>query len=63
MIRRAKGLEVIKMIFIINLSTFGSKMLLTMKIMDFENVALTKTIHIYMIKGLKAWYIWFKINL
>jgi hypothetical protein len=54
MIRRAKGLEVIKMIFIINLSTFGSKMLLTMKIMDFENVALTKVVHIYVIKAMNA---------
>jgi hypothetical protein len=54
MIRRAKGLEVIKFIFIFDLNTFGSNVLLTMKIMDFENVALTKTIHIYMIKGLNA---------
>jgi hypothetical protein len=54
MIRRARGLEVIKIIFIMDLSTFGSNMFLTMKIMDFENVALTKTIHIYMIKGLNA---------
>jgi hypothetical protein len=54
MIRRTKGLEVIKTIFIIDFSTFGSNMLLTMKIMDFENVALKKPIHIYMIKGLNA---------
>jgi hypothetical protein len=42
MIRRAKGIELIKIISIINLNTFGSKELLTMKIMDFENVFLTK---------------------
>ncbi len=42
MIRRAKGLELMKIIFITNLSTFGSKMFLTLKIMDFENVLLTK---------------------
>jgi hypothetical protein len=29
-------------------------MFLIMKIMDFKNVALTKTIHIYMIKGLNV---------
>jgi hypothetical protein len=40
MIRRAKGLELMKIIFITNLSTFGLNMLLTLKIMDFENVAL-----------------------
>jgi hypothetical protein len=28
------------------LSTFGSKMFLTLKIMDFENVALTKVVNI-----------------
>ncbi len=40
-----------------DLNTFGSNMLLIMKIMDFENVVLTKTIHIYMIKGLNAYCI------
>jgi len=34
MIRRAKGLELMKFIFITNLSTFGSKIFLTLKIMD-----------------------------
>jgi len=38
MIRRAKKLELMKIVFITHLSTFGSKMLLTLKIMDFENV-------------------------
>jgi hypothetical protein len=38
MIRRGEKLELMKMVFITHLSTFGSKMLLTLKIMDFENV-------------------------
>jgi hypothetical protein len=42
MIRKAKGLELKKIVFITNLSTFDSKVLLTLKIMDFENVPLTK---------------------
>ncbi len=33
------------------MNTFGSKMFLTFKIMDFENVALTKVVHIYVIKS------------
>jgi hypothetical protein len=41
MIRKAKGLEFMKIIFIIDLSTFGSKMFLTLKIMDFEIVLST----------------------
>jgi hypothetical protein len=43
-----------KIILIINLSTFGSKMLLTLKIMDFENVPLTKVIHVYVIEDMNA---------
>jgi hypothetical protein len=39
MIRRAKGLELLK---IIDSNIFGSNLLLTLKIMDFENVILTK---------------------
>jgi len=39
---------------ITNLSTFGSNVFLTLKIMDFENLALTKVIHIYVIKGMNA---------
>jgi hypothetical protein len=42
MIRRAKGLELMKIIFITNLNTFDSNMLLILKMMDFKNVALTK---------------------
>jgi hypothetical protein len=42
MIRRAKGLELMKLFFMTLLSTFGSKMFLTLKIMDFEIFLLTK---------------------
>jgi hypothetical protein len=54
MIRWAKGLELMKIIFITNLNTFGSKVLLTLKIMDFENVPLTKVANIYVIEGMNA---------
>jgi hypothetical protein len=54
MIRKEKGLELMKIIFIIHLNTLGSKMFLTLKIMDFENVALTKVVHIYVIEGINA---------
>jgi hypothetical protein len=42
MIRRAKGFELMKIVFITLLSTFGSKVLLTLKIMNFKNAPLTK---------------------
>jgi hypothetical protein len=54
MIRKAKGFELMKIVFIINLSTFGSKVLLSLKIMDFENVPLTKVVHVYVIKSMDA---------
>jgi hypothetical protein len=54
MIRRAKGLELMKIIFITRLNTFGSKVFLTLKIMDFENVPLTKVVHVYVIEGINA---------
>jgi hypothetical protein len=54
MIRREKGLELMKIIFITHVNTFGSKMFLTLKIMDFENVALTNVVHIYVIEGMNA---------
>jgi hypothetical protein len=54
MIRREKGLELMKIIFITHLNTFSSKVLLTLKIMDFESVALTKVVHICVIKGMNA---------
>jgi hypothetical protein len=53
-IKRAKGLEVTKIVFITNLSTFGSKVFFTMKILDFESVILTKVVHIYVIEGMNA---------
>jgi len=43
-----------KIIFITDLITFGSKVLLTLKFMDFENVPLTKVVHVYVIKGMNA---------
>jgi hypothetical protein len=39
---------------ITNLNTFNSNMFLTLKIMDFENVALTKVVHIYVIEGMNV---------
>jgi hypothetical protein len=53
-IRRAKGLELMKVVFITQLNTFGSNVLLNLKFMDFENVTLTKVVHIYVIKGMNA---------
>jgi hypothetical protein len=52
MIKRAKGLELMRIVFVTNLNTFGSKVLLTLKIMDFENVPLTKVVHVYVIEGM-----------
>ncbi len=40
--------------YITNLSTFGSNAFLTLKIMDFKNVALTKVVHIHVIEGMNA---------
>jgi hypothetical protein len=40
--------------FIIDLNTFVSNVLLTLKIIKFENVILTKVIHIYVIEGMNA---------
>jgi hypothetical protein len=54
MIIKAKRFELMKIIFIIHLNTFGSKVLLTLKIMDFENVAFIKVVHIYVIEGMDA---------
>jgi hypothetical protein len=39
MIRRAKGLELMKIVFITHLNKFSSKVFLILKVMDFENVA------------------------
>jgi hypothetical protein len=54
MIRGAKGLQLMNLFFVTHLSTFGSKVLLTLKIMDFETVVLTKVIHIFVIEGMNA---------
>jgi hypothetical protein len=54
MIRRAKRLELMKFDFITNLSTLGSKLFLTLKIMDFENVPFKKVVHIYVIEIMNA---------
>jgi hypothetical protein len=54
MIRRAKGFELMKIVLITNLSTFGSKVFLTLKIVDFENVFLTKVVHVYVIGCMNA---------
>jgi hypothetical protein len=40
--------------FITHLSTFGSKVFFTLKILDFENVHLTKVIYIYVIEGMNV---------
>jgi len=49
MIRKTKGLEVMKIDFITHLNTFGSKVLLNLKTMDFQNVFLIKVVHKYVI--------------
>jgi hypothetical protein len=54
MIRKAKGFELMKKKIIVDLSTFGLNMFLTLKIIDFENVALTTIVHIYVIEGMNA---------
>jgi hypothetical protein len=36
MIGRAKGFELMKIVFITHLNTFGSKVILTLKIMDLK---------------------------
>ncbi len=43
-----------KNVFITDLSTFGSKMLLTLKITNFENVTLTKVVHMCVLNGMNA---------
>jgi hypothetical protein len=37
-IKRKKGIEMVKFIFIAHLNVFGSNMLLALKIMNFEDV-------------------------
>jgi len=43
-----------KIVFMTYLSTFGSKVLLTLKIMDSKNVSLTKVVDVYVIEGMNA---------
>ncbi len=54
MIKNTKGLQLMKINLITHLSTFGSKVFLTLKTMDFENVDLTKVVHIYVIEDMNA---------
>jgi hypothetical protein len=54
MIKKAKGFQLMKIIFITHLNTFGSKVFLTLKIMDFENENLIEVVHIYVIKDMNA---------
>jgi hypothetical protein len=51
---KVKIFELINLFFITHLNTFGSDLFFTLKIIDFENVILTKVIHIYVIKGTNA---------
>ncbi len=54
MIGRVKGFKLMEIVFIIDLNTFGSNVLFTLKIMDFENVFLTKVVHVYVIEGMNT---------
>ncbi len=54
MIRRAKGFKLIIKKKLIDLNTFGSKVFLTLKIMDFGNVFLTKVVHVYVVERMNA---------
>jgi hypothetical protein len=54
MIKKEKELELMIFFFITHLCTFASKVFLTLKIMDFENMPLTNVVHIYMIEGMNA---------
>jgi hypothetical protein len=55
MIRRAKRFELMKIVFRTVLSTFGSKLLLTLKFMDLKCVLLIKVVHIYVVEGMNAY--------
>jgi hypothetical protein len=43
-----------KFVFITDLNTFDSNVLLTLNIMDSKNMNLTKLVHIYVIEGMNA---------
>jgi hypothetical protein len=51
---KVEKIELMKIVFITHWNTFGSKVLLTLKVIDFENVILTKVIDIYVIKAMNA---------
>ncbi len=53
-IKKAKGLELMIIFFIIDLNTFGSKLFLALKIMDFENVFLSEVVHVCMIENMNT---------
>ncbi len=54
MSRRAKGLELMNSFYNPFEHIWLSKVLLTLKILDFENVVLTKVVHIYLIEVMNA---------
>jgi hypothetical protein len=54
MIKKAKELKLMNLFFITHFTKFGSKVFLTMKIMDFENVTLTKVVDICAIENMNA---------
>jgi hypothetical protein len=54
MIRRAKGLKLMKIIFITHLNTFGSKVLLTLKIMDLKKCGFNKSCSYICDRGMNA---------
>jgi hypothetical protein len=54
LIRKAKEIEFMEILFITHLNAFGSKVFLTLKVMNLKNVSLTKVVHIYVIKGMNA---------
>jgi hypothetical protein len=55
-------IELMKNCFYNPFEHIWSKMVLTLKIMDFENMVLTKVVNIYVIKGVNAIYTWYNIN-
>jgi hypothetical protein len=54
MIRRAKALDMMKVVFYNPFEHIWLQSILTFKIMDFENVPLKKIIHIYVIEVMNA---------
>ncbi len=54
---KKKALEIDKIHFKTHLNIFVSNVYLTLKIMNFENVSLTKVIHFCIIQNMNALYI------